>query len=230
MPEPRVSILRHPKVEATSLALVAGYVDGYAIRIFGTFVSFMSGNTTFAGIRLGRVNLAAALPPALAIVAFLGGSFTGNWFAHSNLRSSRAVIFATAAFVLALFVIFGFHHPLHPNADIPLLSFAMGLINPALVRVGREPINLTFVTGTLNRIGSHLAQASLHIKPTDPQGPQDTQLRRAMLETSVWIAFLAGAILSAIAAPLGALELLPASALLILFALIAVPKLQERSN
>ncbi|MBS1798979.1 MAG: DUF1275 domain-containing protein [Acidobacteria bacterium] len=220
---PRASILRHPKVEAASLALIAGYVDGYAIRLFGTFVSFMSGNTTFAGIRLGRAHITAAIPLALAIAGFLGGSFTGNWFVHAKLRSSRTIIFGLTAFLLALFVVLNFHHRSHPNLAIPLLSFAMGLVNPALARVGKEPINLTFITGTLNKIANHLAQATLHIELAKPEGPRDTQLRRALLETSVWIAFLAGAILSAAAAPLGPLELLPAAAILLLFALFSIP-------
>ncbi|MGE0368464.1 MAG: DUF1275 family protein, partial [Candidatus Dadabacteria bacterium] len=34
---------------AAGLALIAGYVDAYGFITFGTFVSFMSGNTTHAG-------------------------------------------------------------------------------------------------------------------------------------------------------------------------------------
>ena len=34
-----------PRIEAISLAMIAGYVDGYALRVFGIYVSFMSGNT-----------------------------------------------------------------------------------------------------------------------------------------------------------------------------------------
>jgi Protein of unknown function (DUF1275) len=39
---------------AVFLALVAGYLDGYGLLFLGTYVSFMSGNTTFAGLK-GRL-------------------------------------------------------------------------------------------------------------------------------------------------------------------------------
>jgi hypothetical protein len=62
---------------AICLALIAGYVDACGRRAFGTYVSFMSGNTTQAGAMLGEGNPFAALPAALAIVFFVAGSFRG---------------------------------------------------------------------------------------------------------------------------------------------------------
>src|ERR1039458_2618832 len=41
---------------AVFLALVAGYLDGYGLLVLGTYVSFMSGNTTFAGLKSGQGN------------------------------------------------------------------------------------------------------------------------------------------------------------------------------
>jgi uncharacterized membrane protein YoaK (UPF0700 family) len=192
--------------------------------MFGTFVSFMSGNTTYAGIHIGQAYLTAAIPAGLAIAGFLGGSFLGNWLTHAKIRFSRALLLAIAALLLALFIVASLHHASRPNIGIPLLSFAMGLINPALVRLGSEPISLTFVTGTLNRIGNHLAQATLNVQPANPQGPRDTHLRRALLETTMWTAFFVGAILSAAAASLGVLELLPAWTVLTLFALAFITR------
>jgi uncharacterized membrane protein YoaK (UPF0700 family) len=52
---------------AICLALVAGYVDGYGLHVLNNYVSFMSGNTTFAGLEAGQGKLVAALPPGLAI-------------------------------------------------------------------------------------------------------------------------------------------------------------------
>jgi uncharacterized membrane protein YoaK (UPF0700 family) len=68
------------RIEAITLALVAGYVDGYALRVFGIYVSFMSGNTTMAGIESGQGHFLIALIPSLAIAGFILGSFVGNWF------------------------------------------------------------------------------------------------------------------------------------------------------
>lgn len=222
MPEPTpASILGSPRVVATSLALVAGYVDGYALRLFGTYVSFMSGNTTFAGTQIGQANLRAAVPAMLAIAGFLGGSFAGNWFTSSKIYSSRSILLTLAALLLGLVILVSFHQPAKPNTAIPLLSFAMGLINPSLPRIGGEPVSLTFVTGTLNRIGGDLAQAAHQIVPANQQGPSDTHLRRALLEAGVWASFFTGAILSAAAARFGVLQLLPAMLVLGLFALSA---------
>src|SRR5215467_9715657 len=145
------------KIEVISLALVAGYVDGYALRVFGIYVSFMSGNTTLAGIESGQGHFLTALIPALAIAGFVVGSFVGNWFAHSQVKHSQRLLFLAAALLIAGFVGLNLHISAHANLSLPMLSIAMGIINPAVTSVGREPINLTFVTGTLNKIGVHLA-------------------------------------------------------------------------
>src|SRR5215831_11827013 len=84
------------RMEAIGLAMIAGYVDGYALRVFGIYVSFMSGNTTLTGVNAGQGNFLTALPPALAIAGFLGGSFAGNWFVHSAVRYPRRWLFAAA--------------------------------------------------------------------------------------------------------------------------------------
>jgi uncharacterized membrane protein YoaK (UPF0700 family) len=217
--KPTDSSLRAQKMKAASVALVAGYVDGYALRVFNTYASFMSGNTTFAGMMIGQGHLMAALLPGLAIAGFLGGSFTGNWFAHSGIQSSQRLLFAASAMLLAGFMILSLRAPLNPNVAIPMLSLAMGMMNPALSHVGGEPVSLTFVTGTLNKISGHLALAARRMRPADAAGARDTHLSRALLEAAVWTGFLTGAILSGVAAPhFGALELVPASAALMALA------------
>jgi uncharacterized membrane protein YoaK (UPF0700 family) len=214
---PPASPLRRSSVQAACLALIAGYVDGYALRLFGTYVSFMSGNTTIAGTSIGESHFFSALTPVLAIVSFLGGGFAGTWITHSQLRSSRSLLFAAAALLLGTFIGLDLHTS---NTAIPALSFAMGLINPAMTRVGSEPVSITFVTGTLNKIGAHLALAARRLQPSNAEAPSDTHLRRAALESSVWIAFFTGAILSGTptAVHLGSLSLLPASTALLIFA------------
>jgi uncharacterized membrane protein YoaK (UPF0700 family) len=73
------------------------------------------------------------------------------------------------------------------------------MLNPALSKVGVESVSLTFVTGTLNRIGNHLAAAAGR-KPL-PEGhvPGDSYLARARVDVSIWLGFLAGAGLSGMA-------------------------------
>ncbi len=205
-----------------SLALVAGYVDGYGLRALKNYVSFMSGNTTFAGLQVGRGNLSAALPPGLAIIGFLAGSFVGSWIAHSDYRYAKRVLFAIAICLLAVFIVFNFYHSLNIYLGILILSSSMGLLNPAVSRVGTEPLSLTFVTGTLNKIGGHLALAARRKLPSDAEGTWDTHLYRALLEASVWAGFLAGAVLSGLAASyFERLELLPACVALIVIAFVS---------
>jgi uncharacterized membrane protein YoaK (UPF0700 family) len=179
---------------AIFLALIAGYLDGYGLLFLGTYVSFMSGNTTYAGLRTGQGNFPGALPPAIAIVFFVAGSFMGNLFTQSRLRFSHRVIFGLIAGLLATVV--GLEQDGLRNAlfRIAMLSLSMGMMNPALSKVGAEPVSLTFVTGTLSRIGGHLA-AAVGRKPL-PEGkksPRDSHLSRARIEAGIWSGFLAGA-------------------------------------
>src|SRR5215471_8563434 len=118
------------------LVLVAGYVDGYALHVLKNYVSFMSGNTTMAGLRAGEGNLSAALPPSLAIAAFLTGSFAGNWLAHSEYPYAKRLLLSVTAILLALFVVLNFYNSLNINFGVVILSSAMGLINPAVSRIG----------------------------------------------------------------------------------------------
>lgn len=209
------------RMEAISLALVAGYVDGYALRVFGIYVSFMSGNTTMTGVGLGGGQFMAALAPALAIAGFVVGSFVGNWFVHSEVKQPHRLLFLASAVLIACFIVTNWHMPPHANLSLPILSVAMGMLNPAVTRVGSEPVSLTFVTGTLNKVGNHLALGVRHQKLPNAEGKWDTHFYRAALEASLWIGFLAGAILSGVASHyVGVSALIPAAVVLIAYALM----------
>ena len=180
------------------LALIAGYVDAYALIAYGVYVSFMSGNTTQTGSTIGQGKLLVALPSAVAILFFVVGSFAGTWLAKSGLRNARQVPFSVIAAVLAMIIV-GTHLgnlALHADVIIAMLGLAMGLLNSTQSHIGPEPVSLTFVTGTLNKMGSHLAMAVRRAPLPDAQGQWDTHLRRAALMASVWAGFLTGAIVS----------------------------------
>jgi uncharacterized membrane protein YoaK (UPF0700 family) len=184
---------------AIFLALIAGYLDGYGLLVLGTYVSFMSGNTTFAGLRSGQDNFHAALPSAIAVLSFVTGSFLGNLFSQSRLRYSHRLIFVVIAGLLATVAGLERHGLWNGAAEIALLSLAMGMMNPALSKVGAESVSLTFVTGTLNRIGGHLAAAAGRKPLPDGHGLGDSHLARARIDASVWSGFLVGAGLSGMA-------------------------------
>jgi uncharacterized membrane protein YoaK (UPF0700 family) len=184
---------------AVLLALLAGYLDGYGLLVLGTYVSFMSGNTTFTGLKSGQGYFQAALPSAIAVVFFVTGSFWGNLFTESRWRYSHRLIFGVIAGLLATVASLEWHRARNVPSEIAMLSLSMGMMNPALSKVGAESVSLTFVTGTLSRIGSHLAAAAGKKPLTDGQGPVDSHLARARIDASVWSGFLIGAGLSGMA-------------------------------
>jgi len=184
---------------AVILALSAGYLDGYGLLVLGIFVSFMSGNTTTTGLRSGQGNFHTALPSAIAVVLFVTGSFLGYFISQSRLRHSHRLIFGVIAFLLATVAALERHGMWNADAEIAMLSLAMGMLNPALTKVGAESVSLTFVTGTLNRIGGHLAAAAGRKPLPERQGPADSHLARAVIDASVWSGFLVGAGLAGLA-------------------------------
>jgi uncharacterized membrane protein YoaK (UPF0700 family) len=186
---------------AVCLAAIAGYVDAYGFLTFSTFVSFMSGNTTRAGIKLGLGTYDAALPAAAAILSFIAGVIAGTLLTNSRTPHARRILYLTIASLLALNI--GASHPASTfiYLGIAMLSFTMGMMNTALSRVGNLMVNLTFVTGTLSQIGAHLALAAKRAPVEDGEGVWDTHLRRAIILILVWMGFIAGAILGGIATP-----------------------------
>src|SRR5438270_11420035 len=86
---------------AMCLALIAGYVDAYGLSALGTYVSFMSGNTTQVGSMTGQGRLVHAIGPALAILFFVGGSCAGTYLTHSRLCRSQRVLFGVVAALVA---------------------------------------------------------------------------------------------------------------------------------
>jgi uncharacterized membrane protein YoaK (UPF0700 family) len=214
---------------AVCLALISGYVDGYGLCVFATYVSFMSGNTTQTGAMTGQGNFAAALPSSLAIVFFVAGSVAGDLVTTSRLWNSRRFLFGITAAALALTTGVMQHGSGHVKVGIMTLSLAMGMLNTTLSRVGAEAVSLTFVTGSLSRIGSHIAMAIRRAPLPDAQGPWDTHFRRARLLATIWAGFLIGAVLSGAAIScLGVGVLMPP--LLILLALALFSKSPSQSK
>jgi uncharacterized membrane protein YoaK (UPF0700 family) len=209
---------------AICLALIAGYVDAYGVVALGTFVSFMSGNTTRTGSMIGHGNFVAALPSTLAILFFVAGAFAGTWLTQSRLRHSRRFLLGAVAASLAVIIGVTQLGSLDAAVGIATLGLAMGMMNTTQSRVGAEAVSLTFVTGDLHRMGSHLALAVKRAPLQDAQGPWDTHLRRARILASVWAGFLTGAVLSRPASSyLGVWVLLPPFLILLALALGWVP-------
>jgi len=186
---------------AAGLAMIAGFVDAYGIITFGVYVSFMSGNTTQAGYETAQGALRAAALSAVAILFFVLGSFAATLLAEFGGRHARRLAHGVVAAALAAIAGLTGLGLLAGAAAIAATSFAMGIMNNALSRVGAQSVSVGFVTGALSRLGSHLAEALRRAPLSDALGPWDTHSRRALTLARVWAAFLAGALLSGAATP-----------------------------
>ncbi len=210
---------RNRKTLAMCISLTAGYLDGYGLLVLGTYVSFMSGNTTLTGLRTGQADVSLAVSPAIAVACFLAGSFVGNVVAHSGLRHANRVLFGLVAGVLIIVMQLQ-NDAMFKMVNIAALGFGMGMVNPALSRIGSEAVSLTFVTGTLSRIGNHLALALRRAPVPASQGPWDTHLYRARIGAQLWASFTSGAVLSGIVLSFtSGLALVPAIAMMLVLAL-----------
>jgi uncharacterized membrane protein YoaK (UPF0700 family) len=149
-------------VRASARALLAGYVDSYALLKFGVYASFMTGNTTSAGLFAGQGNLRQAGHSLLPIPGFLLGILIGTLLArtghhrdHGLARVSTLVAAMLGVATAAAY--FGWREWL----GVVILSVAMGLMNTSIVRVGAQAVSLGFMTGDLNSMAQHLANGML---------------------------------------------------------------------
>jgi uncharacterized membrane protein YoaK (UPF0700 family) len=187
---------------AVALAMIAGFLDAYGMITYKTYLSFMSGNTTQSGYEIGQARFGPALYSVLlAIVFFEGGSFAGALLARSSVRRIRRLVFGVIATSLALIIGFAQIGFSSSWVSIAVISFAMGAMNTALSRVGDKSVSLTFVTGTLSRIGIQLALAVRRAPLSDSRGSWDSHARRALGLAVIWVGFLSGALLSGAATP-----------------------------
>jgi uncharacterized membrane protein YoaK (UPF0700 family) len=135
---------------------LAGFVDATAfIALGGFFVSFMSGNTTRMAVGLAGEAQAAATAGAL-ILAFVAGVMTGTLI-RGGTRPATRVLASVAAF-LAMAAFLGTHG--HLTAAGLFMALAMGAENAVFERDGEVHIGLTYMTGTLVKLGQHVVSAA----------------------------------------------------------------------
>ncbi len=139
--------------------MIAGFVDAYGMITYGVYVSFMSGNTTQTGYQAAEGAFGPASLSALAILFFVVGSFAATLLAHITERHARRLVHGVVATALATIVALTELGALPGAAAIASISFAMGIMNNALSRVGAQAVSVTFVTGALSRVGVSLALA-----------------------------------------------------------------------
>ena len=148
---------RRTRLIAVSLAGVAGFVDAVAfIQLGGFFVSFMSGNSTRLGVGLGEMSLNAAIAGGL-IAAFVAGATLGSLTGHAAGTRRRAAVLGLVGALLALAAVL--HLQGFVAAGAASMALAMGAENAVFEEDGEIRIGLTYMTGSLVKLGQKLAVA-----------------------------------------------------------------------
>ncbi|WP_257558245.1 YoaK family protein [Sphingobium sp. CFD-2] len=170
---------------AAGLAGLAGYVDAIGfIKLGGFFVSFMSGNSTRLAVGVATDHGAVALAACL-LFAFVGGVVLGTLAAALAGRNRKAAVLALVTVVLLGAAVLD--ESLGARAAALALAVAMGAENAVFQRNGEVSIGLTYMTGTLVKIGQHLAAALMG-------GNRWTWIPYLLL----WVSLTAGAVLGAL--------------------------------
>ena len=138
---------------AAGMAALAGATDAYGMSFLrDLFVSFMSGNTTSLGVALGEGNWARSWLILGVVGLFVVGAAAGAVLGEASGRRHRAVVTLAVALVLAV--------PLFlPSLAVTAFILAMGALNASMNRVGEASISLTYVTGTLVKLGQGIGHA-----------------------------------------------------------------------
>lgn len=142
---------------AVALSSLAGFADALGfLASGGFFVSFMSGNSTRLGIGLAFAPKLAAIAGCL-ILSFVTGVTLASLVQRavpSGRRAASTVLLAAVALAVAATV----HRIAPPLAVLGLIAMAMGAENVAFA-IGGDVIGLTYMTGTLVKIGQRVAAA-----------------------------------------------------------------------
>jgi uncharacterized membrane protein YoaK (UPF0700 family) len=136
---------------------VAGYVDAVGFLMTGGFfVSFMSGNSTRLGVGLAEGSSTAVFAASL-IATFVLGVVCGALVGRLATNRRRAAILAlVSAFLMVGAGLGGLGFG---RAAITPIVLAMGAENTVFAQDGEVRIGLTYMTGTLVRVGKRLAAA-----------------------------------------------------------------------
>ena len=143
---------------ALVLAGLAGWVDAIGLtRLGGTFVSFMSGNTTSFAAAIVHGNR-KALGLGIVIALFVAGVTLGEWLCRTARHDGRRLVLAAETSLLAGAAWVAWQQG--PGIEVQwLLALAMGTQNASVHRAGGISVSLTYVTGTLVHVGAALARA-----------------------------------------------------------------------
>lgn len=193
------------------LAWTAGMVDAVGfLNLAHLFTTHMSGNSAATGAYLGQGNWREMSRRVFPIPLFVVGVASGGWLTEvAIVRRARSVFLLPLLLeeaVLAAYLIAGiFAGPagggpmFYVLAALP--SFAMGVQNATLKRVGHRTVRTTYVTGMLTNFADgivayifwRLEQARGQADSEHSIVPKPESLGHAFLFGGIWLLFVLGA-------------------------------------
>lgn len=173
---------------AAALAALAGYVDAIGfVKLGGLFVSFMSGNTTRLAVGLADGSTVALVAAGL-IAAFLAGVIGGALIAAKAGPARKAAVLSLMAILLAVAAMLD--RIVAGGWAALAMAAAMGAANNVFLRDGEVSVGVTYMTGTLVKLGQRIAAALLG----DDANGWAAYLR-------LWVGLLTGAVAGALLYP-----------------------------
>ncbi|HZC92668.1 MAG TPA: YoaK family protein [Mycobacterium sp.] len=141
------------------LAMLAGVLGATAFtHSAGYFVTFMTGNAQRAVLGYFRDEVLLSVTASLLLLCFVAGVVVASvcrrhlWVAHPHgptLLTTLSLLAATAVDVIDE----GWEENLLDFAPIMLVAFAIGALNTSFVKDGEVSVPLSYVTGTLVKLG-----------------------------------------------------------------------------
>lgn len=185
-----ISLRNGERLLAVTLTFVAGFVDSVGfIHLGGVFLSFMSGNTTRSATSLVAGDTGLAVLAGSCILLFLIGVILGAIISRMaarrwDLYRAREAVLWSMAMVLGVTSLC----VLLDCEDIAMLSLsvAIGMMNSVFERGGEVHVPLTYMTGTLVKMGQRFADTFFG-------GSHVRWLQHLML----WLSLSAGAVVGA---------------------------------
>ncbi len=171
---------------ALCLAAMAGYVDAFGfITLAGNFVSFMTGNTTRLAVALGGSPASTSLLPGLITLFFVAGVMAGSVIAHVATRHRAAAVLSFLTSCLLGAALLEASAPVYASI---LLAVGMGAANSIYDKSGEVQLGVTYMTGTLVKVGQRLTAMFWGGSRTAWQRP-----------AGLWCSLLAGGVLGTLA-------------------------------
>ena len=200
------------------IASVAAYVDATGFLLYsGIYLSFMSGNSTRAAVLVARGDWQQLAPVAGVIPTFVLGVTVGTIMRGIFKRQGQAIVFSAAGIALgavAALEIYG--QAAGPNDTrlglFLMLAATMGLLNSTVQRVDKVSVALTFVTGTLVKLGTAVGRQMTNRGRSDGGDQRET----IVVLTSMYFAFFLGAVSGGLAAALYGLRCTIAPAIVLI--------------